>query len=616
MIWLYNQWKNPKAQKHFEAKGIDEEMMNKFVDQIMTEEDKKFADWLVEEFYPEMYPAINAVYKKIHFRNMPISQFYAGQLEFDIDDKTKRDLTDPDTGWTKEGTALFFGSGIERINHKHPISTHTNALTNLMHYVEESSRFISSAETYRNIMEILNDKEVKDNLADYTSKRVHKNLKDAVEYAFGYKPENTSSGAINFLIHAKILASLGFTPKLAVTQLMSTSLWLTENPTDIIKNINNVGNPKLLREIFDNSAYIRERYKVNPAALEASYIAARSKVMNRFRSMRTLTKVNDSAFKLALSFIRIGDGAGMFVLGIPYYAQAKKEGLKKFNGDEAKATKYAIDKFEAVASKTQQSYASHDRDLVQHLGVGKIFNMYANSPKQYFRNSIQALLELSRATRGREKKGTIPQNARKFILNHVVQGVLYQWVGSVMVGLLSDDDEDQSKMNDILVKGALLGSFNKFFILGDILEGLWDAYNGKEYATNSDLAMFSSITAINRELIKLKRAEDAKDEQAIQESLQEIGRHSADVLGIPASKVKGLYDNLDKIFSENLSEKELIARLMNYSDYAIDNMNAENRKKAEERKQQKSKDTNSRRKKIKEREESRKRKKKKVTIKR
>lgn len=617
MIWLYNQYKNPETKKHFDAKGITPEMMERFTKDIMTSEDVEFADWLSDEFYPEMYPAINAVYKKIHFRNMPISQFYSGQLLFDRDDKTKKDLTTPE-GWDKKATALFFGSGIERIHHKHPISTHTNAMDSLMHYVEESSRFIASAETYRNVTEILNDREVNDNLAKYTSKRVSKNLRDAVEFAFGFKPENTSTWAINFLVHSKILASLGFTPKLAVTQLMSTTLWLTESPKDIIKNINNVGNTKLLKEIFDNSSYIRERYKTNPAALEASYIAARSKVMNRYRSMRTLSKINDKAFKLALSFIRIGDGAGMFVLGIPYYNQAKKEGLEKFDGDEQKAIKYAIDKFESVASKTQQSYASHDRDLIQHTGVGKIFNMYANSPKQYFRNSIQALLELSRWSRGRDYKGSVSQNFRKFMLNHVVQGVLYQWVGSVMIGLLSDDDEENSKMKDIFFKGALLGSFNKFFILGDIIEGLWDAYQGKEYASNSDLAMFSSITSINKELIKLRKAEELGDEVAVVEHLKVITRHLSDVVGVPASKVKSLYEHIDELINNNsnMTDAEIVARLMNYSQYALDNMDKESRDKLKERIQDKAKTTRERRKALEDKKNKNNRERKKVIIKR
>lgn len=608
-MWLYNQFKNKKASIHFEKANLlevddfgklrkdnnGEYILNKEITNILTKEDIEFADWLVDEFYPEMYPVINKMYKKLYYRNMPSNQFYSGALQFEgVENINEKEVID-NNSWDEKGTSLFFGSGIERITHRHPISTHVNLFTNLLHYVEEGSRFASSAEAYRNISQILNDKQVRNNIANYTSNRIVSRLQELVDYSFGFKNENTSNEFINLLILGKIMSSLALTPKLIVTQLMSTSLWLTEYPVSTLQQLTNpIDGIKAVREIFKHSSYIRDRYKNDATKLESSYKASRSKFVNRYKAVRLTANVANFGLRVGLSFIKLGDAGGILVLGSAYYINAKKEGMKKFN-DEDKAIRYAINKFEKVASKTQQSYSSNDRDLIQHTPVGKIFNMYGNSPKQYFRNSVQALLELSRGMRGEEMKGDVVSNSFKFIMNHSIQGMLYQWVGTMMLGLLSDDDDDNTKMKDIFVKGAVFGSFSKFFILGDIIEGMWDSYEGKQFAKNSSLAMLSSVDNLKTAMFDYKKAEKAKDEVAMNEHLLEIGQYLAEIVGIPVGKTKSFTNNIKVVMDGNISNKEAIARLLNYSQYAIDNMNTDNKKAYEERKKKKASVTRKRR---------------------
>ena len=579
-MWLYNQYKNSKLHPNFERAGLTPEVMSKITSEFLTEEDIQFADWLTNEYYPSVHSELNPVFKKLYFRNLPKIENYAGQIRYQGIDGVKSTDMLSDTGYAQEGATLFFGSGIDRVNNSRPIDTEQDVFSNLFRYTDSANRFISSAEIYRDIKEILNDDQVTDNFKKYNRGDIKPQIEKLIDLSFGFRDRKDSNIIINFLIGAKILSSLALTPKIVVSQIISTTLWLSENSTGVMGNtlkfmVNPVQGVKYLREIYENSEYIRKRYNDSSfVKVEAAYVAQNKNYGNKYRAVRLGKKGKDLLFgKVALANVMIGDALGMFILGVPYYKTIKDAALIKFDGDEAKATKYAIQEFNKRASKNQQSYQSNDRDLAQHTDLGKVVNMYGNSPKQYHRNTFQGFLQIKRAMQGKEYKGTVGGNIAKIVLNHMIQGALYQWVGTAMVGLLSDDDEEETKLKDI-VWGAVFGSWSKFFIIGDLAQAAWDNYQGKPYGKNPQFTPITSDYAkLFREYSKYKKAVESNDDVAIEESSAEMYKVLMDLVGVPANKSENLYNNYKKVIEGDYgSDEEMILRLLNYSQYAIDHM--------------------------------------------
>ncbi len=602
VIWLYNQYKNENLRDNFNRSGLTEPVMEKLTNEFLTDKDKQFGDWLTDTFYEEMYSQLNPVFKKLYYRNLPKINNYAGQIRYQGVDGVKSTDMLRDSGYSREGSTLFFGSAIDRVNNSRPIDTTQDVFNNLFHYTDSANRFISSAEVYRDIKEILNDDQVTENFENYNRGDIKSQINKLVDFSFGFREKRDSNPIVNFLIGAKILSSLALTPKLLVTQTISTTLWLTENTDKVLSNsfkllFNPVKGAKLMREIFENSEYIRNRYTdADFKKIEAAYVAQNNGIGNKYRSVRLTKKLYHILFgKLALSNIMLGDALGMFTFGVPYYQHKKSEGMVKFKGDEAKAIDYAIREFNKRASKNQQSYQSNDRDIMQHTDLGKVVNMYANSPKQYHRSTFQAALQVKRALQGRQYKGTVAGNLWKIFLNHAVQGALYQWVGTAMVGLLSEDDEEGTKIKDV-VWGAAFGSLSKFFILGDLAQALWDTLQGKSYGKNPTLPIFSDYSKLFKLIDQYQDAVDKEDDVKIEEVNRKIYKVLLDLSGVPASKSESLVDNYEKILNGDYdSDEEMILRLLNYSQYQIDHMDEYHKEEYDKARTKKAAETRKRR---------------------
>lgn len=606
IMWLYNQYKNEKLHPNFDNAGLTSEVMEKLINEVLTKEDIAFADWLTDNFYEEMYAQVNPVFNKIYGRNMPKVDNYTGQIRYQGVDGVKSTDMLSDSGYSRQGTELFFGSGIDRVDNSRKISTDQDIFNSLFNYVNSANRFASSAEIYRDVKEILNDDVVTDNLKKYNRGDIKSQIEKLVDLSFGFKDRRNDISYINFLINAKILSSLALTPKILVTQAISTSLWLTENAGQVMANamkfvINPIEGVKLGKEIYNNSEYIRNRYsdQAGYKKIEAAYIAENKKIASKNRFMRMGKKAKHKLFgQVALGNVMLGDAVGMFMLGIPYYKVKKDEGLKKFNGDEQRAIEYAITEFNKRASKNQQSYQSNDRDIAQHTDLGKIANMYGNSPKQYHRNTVQALMQVKRALQGREIKGTVGGNMWKAFLNHSIQGMLYQWVGTAMVGLLSDDDKEGTKLKD-LIWGATFGSFSKFLVAGDLIQAFWDTNQGRSYGkTPSFTPIMSDYAKFFTEYANYKEAIEKNDYIKAEEVSSELYKVMLDLVGVPASKTSQLVNNYEKIIDGRYdSDEEMWLRILNYSDYQVSQMNQRTIDRANKDKAKKAAATRKRRKK-------------------
>lgn len=143
----------------------------------------------------------------------------------------------------------------------------------------------------------------------------------------------------------------------------------------------------------------------------------------------------------------------------------------------------------------------------------------------------------------------------------------------------------------------MFGSFAKFFIIGDLIQALWDTGQGRPYGENPTLPVYSDYSKLFKLISQYKEASEKDDDVKMDEKSLEIYKVLMDLSGVPATKSEALYNNYNKVLQGDYgSDEEMVLRLLNYSEFAIDNMNEHNKKQAEKDRKEKASETRKRRK--------------------
>jgi len=227
----------------------------------------------------------------------------------------------------------------------------------------------------------------------------------------------------------------------------------------------------------------------------------------------------------------------------------------------------AIKKFENDTKNTQQSMDLQDKDYYQSSdAITRSLNMFLTTPKQYLRKEFSGLRNMYRGAKNL-KGGQFLKGFRTFTMYHMIMPALFQYVALGLPGLLREpDDEDQEDM----LRSIILGNFNALFIAGDLIDGLADAVQEKPYADEmAGIAVYDAMREINKLYL---RAQKTKDPKKKQESMMRLNYRIAEVVlagKVPVSNIVKYVENLEKAADTN-DEKEMILRMLNYSDYFIE----------------------------------------------
>ena len=81
--YLYNQFKDPRNHSNFEAQfGKNYRILMQRLEESMSPELKKWADWQTDTFYPSLYDRYNKVYNKLYHTDLPWNRFYSGRMSY------------------------------------------------------------------------------------------------------------------------------------------------------------------------------------------------------------------------------------------------------------------------------------------------------------------------------------------------------------------------------------------------------------------------------------------------------------------------------------------------------------------------------------------------------
>ena len=142
----------------------------------------------------------------------------------------------------------------------------------------------------------------------------------------------------------------------------------------------------------------------------------------------------------------------------------------------------------------------------------------------------------------------------------------FQYIVLGLPGLLrAPDDEDYEDM----IRAAALGNFNALFAVGDVLAGLADAAQEKQYVGKmAGMAYLQQANELTQAYANMQKSKNPETKQRHAERLYLRLLEMGTAGKLPFYNINRLYKNIEKA-QEAGDSGEIILRLMNYSDYII-----------------------------------------------
>ena len=123
---------------------------------------KTMADFIVNEYYPSVYPYYNQVYKKIYRTNMPFNKYYSGPLIREGMEFEPVNLLGDNEPFNTQVASNFTKL---RLRNNNPLQA-VSLVDNVFNYAREMEYFAAYAENLRNIDKLFKNKYIKDAIVD------------------------------------------------------------------------------------------------------------------------------------------------------------------------------------------------------------------------------------------------------------------------------------------------------------------------------------------------------------------------------------------------------------------------------------------------------------------
>lgn len=564
IIYLYNQYRDPSNHSNFEAQygGKYAEKMDKLFE-FLTEEDKAFADYQVNELFPSLYEYYNPIYKRIYDAEMPWSMVYAGPLRYDGGTETPFDLLQGTTSFQK---SMAPGSAIKRVNNKRKISEESN-INNMFSYIQEMEYWAAYAENLRDINKLFQNDDIRSAITSIHGEKLMKLINESISTIS--KRGGQVSEFDRFINGTNSLFSitrLALSPVIYLKQLTSAFAYANDIgyrnwAKYSVKNI--IEFRKLSKEIMENSVYLKDRYDKSITRTLETYKEENSIFTRPKYFIGDKGISGDDVVSFMMGLVTAGDRHAIIIGGMPNYKLYKDRYMKENpEATEQEAIDYAIIKFEKDTKKAQQSSDLQDKDLTQTGNpIYRSFNMFLTSPKQYLRKELYAIRQIYTKIRQWDRmagKGTVGQNLRTLTTFHVVLPMIFQYVTSGLPGLLADwEDEDAED----LLRAAILGNINGLFVLGDFFVAAADFAQDKPWAFDfKNLSVFNIMSEAGTSIRRYQKLKPGpKKEEAYWNMIATIAQ---------AKTIRKWITNLQEL-PDSKNVNEVIMRLLNYSEYQI-----------------------------------------------
>jgi hypothetical protein len=481
--WMW--WQDETLRPTFDRMGWTQDTIDQ-LEKVLDPKVKQFAEYLLNEFYPNYYNSVNEVYRDVFHVNMPFNPKYS---------HVSREAFGTDPKLIKEGETLESRTGfasntsshlIARVKSKKTLQP-TDMLSNVYSHINQMEHFKSHAKPVRNIRATFNNSEVAKAIELEQGKEFVIELNKMIDrIARGGVDPMLKNDALDLIISQFVKAKIGLKPVIFLKQLASFPAYASEMPlVDYLKYSRTIFGISNNKPLTDSRLY-KSRGKGYSRDLKA--------LLNKSSSQKLIDRKNyrDAFMTLA----RAGDKGAILFGGKPIYYYYYDQHLAEY-GDKEKAHLYALEKFEASAEKWQQSGQTKNLSNVQQSGsFFKLFTMFLNTPIQYWQQGTTGLRNLiagrgnsisikdqfknQKENRGRDslrspksllKKGlNQTENIKRVAMSFIVLQATFNVI-SVALREGLDDDDDKMLSFSFLEK-LLYASFRGVPIVGGVANWL------------------------------------------------------------------------------------------------------------------------------------------------
>jgi len=533
----YKKWmelQDPRLGNTFVNMGWDQttvDQLNNFIDADV----KKWAEWQLNEFYPEYYKSVNKVYRKNYFVDLPFNEFYS-PITREITDV--KDTDDPLLKNSRTLAGVGNASLKSRVSNVNPLAFKDgdNVLAN---HLAQMEHFKAWVDPMRELRSVFGSRDVQHALKFEHGNGVRNVINAQIDdFARGGIDRALVVTIIDKIRRNFVTAELGLNYGLFPKQLVSSFTYMTDLPiADYMKGMTDfISNPMKVIDILKESELIKNRYKSGwthevESALKSLAPETLAGTKTRFQQMRNILMLPT----------KLGDRFAIFG-GWPVYKYYYDQKIADGAPIET-AEKFAMNKFERIASRSQQSAKLKDTSQLQKGSLGKLFTMFHNSQQQYFRYEMAALRNLSKG------RGNVLHNLKIIGITHFLLPILFQLVSN----WFTDADEDKEKKR--LLRAAILGSWNGLLIAGDIMEyGLEKLFGERWGYTPSPI--FGSVENMGYGMARIAKGITETDQDALIKGVDNILHAlSQTVLGVPYRPSKKIYKEISELFNPDIEKQ-------------------------------------------------------------
>ena len=154
--------------------------------------------------------------------------------------------------------------------------------------------------------------------------------------------------------------------------------------------------------------------------------------------------------------------------------------------------------------------------------------------------------------------------------------MLFQYLSAGLPGILAPWDEEDG---DDLTRAAVIGNFNAFFVLGDMITSFADSIMGKPWGTDiTSLPLIEQFNAVKDKMIKYYKLGDSEEDIEKGQTIlfELLVEDIPQIVGINSKSMLRWYKNIQTLVTESEDPRKKLLRLFNFSNYQI--QSAEDRK--------------------------------------
>lgn len=429
---------------------------------ILTENDKKFADWMFENYYRPQYDEINKVFSAEFGVDMPFNENYSPAVK-DVE------TVMPDNVLLAKEQAKYAtarNANLKERTKNNVALSRVGAIDNMTRHVVRMEHYKAWSAAMQDLRGIFADKAVRGAVIDLYGRDTMKTIDNFInDFARGGVAQDKLVKWADNLRAGFTKSILGANPLVALKQLTGVMDYGIELPVaDFFSGIvdfwkDPMGHSKFL---FENSPGIQERFGEGfnidiQTALDQGYA-------------KQIARAN-SISEIMFWMIRAADKFTVYQGAWASYRSKMLE-LQGKGMSEADARGKAIQYAEQTTNRVQESSRIDTLSDIQRSGsLGKLFTMFASQQNKYWRNILNGFRNLKAG------RGSKAENIRRILWSWLIVPVLYQ----ITKRALASKKPGESFWGKEDTASIILGPLTQILILGDMVNWGMDRVAGKPF---------------------------------------------------------------------------------------------------------------------------------------